>query len=82
MSKELIIMAIGLAFVIFPCGLAYHFCHLEIFCDDKPIGSHQFTHDFLAWWWKIPAELKGKKVLLVPTYDECPVHPVSLEVQL
>ena len=35
MSKELIIMAIGLAFVIFPCGLAYHFCHLEIFCDDK-----------------------------------------------
>ena len=35
MSKELIIIAIGLAFMIFPCGLAYHFCHLEIFCDDK-----------------------------------------------
>ncbi|MBQ7589714.1 MAG: hypothetical protein IJU47_03410 [Verrucomicrobia bacterium] len=55
---------------------------VEIFCDDKPIGSHQFTHDFLAWWWKIPAELKGKKILLVPIYEECPVHPVTLEVQL
>lgn len=55
---------------------------VEILCEGKPVGSHQFTHDFLGWWWQVPDELKGKKVTLVPTFEECPVQPVSLDVQL
>lgn len=55
---------------------------VEILCEGKPIGSHQFTHDFLGWWWQVPADLKGKKVTLVPFFEECPVSPVPLEVQL
>ncbi len=55
---------------------------VEILCEGKPIGSHQFTHDFLGWWWQVPAELKGKKVTLVPFFEECPVSPGPLEVQL
>ena len=55
---------------------------VEILSGETPVGSHQFMHDFLGWWWQIPAELKGKKVTLVPFFEEFPVSPVPLEVQL
>jgi len=55
---------------------------VEILSGETPVGSHQFMHDFLGWWWQIPAELQGKKVTLVPFFEEFPVGPVPLEVQL
>ena len=55
---------------------------VEILCEGKPVGSHVFSNDFLGWWWQIPEQLKGKKVLLVPVFNECPVHVQSLEIQL
>lgn len=55
---------------------------VEILCDEKPVGSHTFQNDFLGWWWQVPENLKGKKILLVPTFDEFPIQPVPLEVQL
>ncbi len=55
---------------------------IEIICDEKPVGSHTFSSDFLGWWWQVPAELKGKKVKIIPVFEECPVQPVPLELQL